>query len=353
MVVELIVCLLLTLFAYLIFPLSYKLTKGKVSERKGKKLALWNSIICEAIFTIGSISIGLEPATNGTLFAQGFLYYFVAKGILIDPNKKDEPAKSKAQEIENDEENEQIEEDEESSYNMTPVEKTKVKEKQGLQSKVVNSSNTQRISTIKRLQYVIVTVVVCLLLFSIIYPVSINAAYQSKIPSTTSAKSIQLTRLDSNKKVYCEMIGGNNYVYILNEDGNIDVYKFQNYTMYSSSNSVRTGYATSVQLKNYFTSNIFAGKPSLHYIMPAAVPVGLVIGVLMIGSCCVMLFLIHRFAEEEMFNLRKSDSKFKKVNNNYKKEEISIYEFKRLNKQLFSERIVKNNGIFKIFTSLY
>ena len=51
---------------------------------------MWNSIICEAIFTIIGFAIGLQPATNGAMFAQGVFYYFITKKILINYSLKDE-----------------------------------------------------------------------------------------------------------------------------------------------------------------------------------------------------------------------------------------------------------------------
>ena len=90
MLLELFISFLCTMVAYLIFPIIYVYTKGKVTKKKGKKIALWNSIVCEAIFTIIGFAIGLQPATNGSMFAQGVLYYFIAKRILINYSLKDE-----------------------------------------------------------------------------------------------------------------------------------------------------------------------------------------------------------------------------------------------------------------------
>lgn len=98
---EIVISLLLSIICYLIFPICYRYSIGKVSEKKGKKLALWNSIICEAIFTIGGFAIGVEPSTNGTMFAQGFFYYFIAKKILVDYSIDEEQQQEKEEKIEN------------------------------------------------------------------------------------------------------------------------------------------------------------------------------------------------------------------------------------------------------------
>ena len=81
---QILIALLLTIVCYLIFPICYRYFYGKVDEKKGKKLALWNSIVCEVIFIICGMTYGVDPSTNGTMIAQGFFYYFISKKILID-----------------------------------------------------------------------------------------------------------------------------------------------------------------------------------------------------------------------------------------------------------------------------
>ena len=88
--------LLLTAFVYLIYPILYVANNGKVSPKKGKRLALWNTFICALIFFIGTIIIvasSEESETSsqigGYSFAPAFLYYFIAKAILTDKNLSD------------------------------------------------------------------------------------------------------------------------------------------------------------------------------------------------------------------------------------------------------------------------
>lgn len=85
---SLVIDLILTIFVYLIYPISYRCANGKVSKSKGKKIALLNSIICAGLFCLVRAVI-----TNGaivvTTFAPAVLYYFIAKLILIDKNKVD------------------------------------------------------------------------------------------------------------------------------------------------------------------------------------------------------------------------------------------------------------------------
>ena len=103
MLLELGVTLLLSIFAYLIFPICYRYSNGKVNEKKGKKLALWNSIICEVIFTTIGFAVGVEPSTKGSMFAQGFFYYFIAKRIMIDYSLTNESNENLKDETENEE----------------------------------------------------------------------------------------------------------------------------------------------------------------------------------------------------------------------------------------------------------
>lgn len=92
---EIFISLIFTVIVYLCFPVLFILFNGKVCVTKGKKFALWNSIICAAIFLFGGIIIGKEPNMNGTMFAPAFFYYYIAKAIMIDKSLTDIEAKRK------------------------------------------------------------------------------------------------------------------------------------------------------------------------------------------------------------------------------------------------------------------
>lgn len=78
--------LLLTIFVYLIFPIIYVKTNGKVPAKQAKKIALLNSIVCAVLFVLlGFIIDG--GASSGTSAAPAVLYYFIAKKILTDKEK--------------------------------------------------------------------------------------------------------------------------------------------------------------------------------------------------------------------------------------------------------------------------
>ena len=86
---ELLISLVLTIFVYLFFPSIYLHAVGKVSKRRGRKIALLNSIICATLFMIvrGLISGWNTAATS---FAPAVLYYFIVKAGLVDKDIEDE-----------------------------------------------------------------------------------------------------------------------------------------------------------------------------------------------------------------------------------------------------------------------
>lgn len=385
-ILEIVISLLLTVISYLIFPICYRYKNGKVSEKKGKKLALWNSIICEAIFTIGGFAIGVESSTNGTLFAQGFLYYFIAKKILVDysiPEKQQEieeknerisTSKNCGVQTFSDEEkcsncqadnhsskkklNESVDDEEidEEDKNIVEVDDM-VELNTGnftVDQSTIKTDKMQfpQIGLIKKLQIAVLSVVCVLVLFSVIYPITVSAICSSKIPPITKYKSIQLTKLDANQKVYCEMRGSYSYLYV-NYPEKIVVYRFYNSTMYNSKSAVLIGYATSSQLKSYFGSNIYSGKPSISFIAPAVAPIGIIIGVLMLTSIIILSYFIHKYSKEVIFYLTKKDEEFIALKNDFKNEDISKYGYQKNIKALFSRKILKDNQLFKIFKFLY
>ncbi len=90
--------ILLTAFVYLIFPILYVANNGKVSPKKGKKLALSNTIICAAIFFLLTLIIvstteNVSAEIGGYSLAPAFLYYFIAKAIFTDKNLSDDDNK--------------------------------------------------------------------------------------------------------------------------------------------------------------------------------------------------------------------------------------------------------------------
>ena len=81
--------LFLTVFVYLIFPVTYLLGEGKVSPQSAKKIAIINSIVGATFFIFLRSATGLD-AIGAAGFAPAVLYYFIAKAILTDKTTKTE-----------------------------------------------------------------------------------------------------------------------------------------------------------------------------------------------------------------------------------------------------------------------
>lgn len=87
--------ILLTAFVYLIFPIIYVANNGKVNPKKGKKLALSNTIVCATIWFLITLIVvsSTENASaeiGGYSLAPAFFYYFIAKAIFTDKNLNDD-----------------------------------------------------------------------------------------------------------------------------------------------------------------------------------------------------------------------------------------------------------------------
>ena len=108
-----------------------------------------------------------------------------------------------------------------------------------------------------------------------------------------------------------------------------------------------------LQIKSYFGSNIHSGKPTISFVAPATIPIGIILGILMISSIVIMGYLIHRYSEEEIFYLTKNDKEFIALKNNFKNENINKYDYQKSIKELFSIKILQDNKFFKIFSFLY
>ena len=81
--------LTISAFIYLIFPTVYVLKKGKVGVKKGRKMALINSIVCAVIFLIIAVIIASTDKSmdmSGYSLIPAVTYYFIAKFILTDKN---------------------------------------------------------------------------------------------------------------------------------------------------------------------------------------------------------------------------------------------------------------------------
>ena len=81
--------LVITVFVYLLFPVIYRLTEGKVPKQQGKWMALLNSILASSFFILLRAII-----TGGQIgvvsFTPAVFYYFIATAILVDKNLTEE-----------------------------------------------------------------------------------------------------------------------------------------------------------------------------------------------------------------------------------------------------------------------
>lgn len=85
--------LLITVFAYLIYPIIYVKRNGKVAKKEGKRIAFWNSVVWALIFMFirflqqgAQAEVPAEAQLEVVNFGPAVLYYFIAKWILIDKN---------------------------------------------------------------------------------------------------------------------------------------------------------------------------------------------------------------------------------------------------------------------------
>lgn len=218
-------------------------------------------------------------------------------------------------------------------------------------TKYNNESLILNIISLERIQIIVLSLICVFILFLVFYPIGMKCIFNNKIPDKTEYKTTKLTNLDANKKVYHISEDNYNYIYV-EKDNKIILYRFNNSSMYSSSKIEKTGYATSLQIKDYFEDKLVSGYPTISSIMPEIIPIGVIIGLLFIVSITIMLIYIHRIAHEIVFKLGQTHKDFKRLKVDYKNEVISKYDYNKLNKQYLSELVIKNNacmGLFKIF----
>lgn len=91
---SIILSLVLTAVAYMVFPLIRLLINGgRFAKNRAHKIALWNSIVLGAFFCITTIAV----SEDGTIWngAPAVLYYWINRAILTDKDVEDEvPSKS-------------------------------------------------------------------------------------------------------------------------------------------------------------------------------------------------------------------------------------------------------------------
>ena len=148
---ELIVSLLLTIIGYLIFPVIYFFSLGKVEKQKANKLALYNSIVVACCFALVRGIIG-GADTIFSSFAPAVLYYYIVRRILWDKSLDTVPLDENVATQENNNNVLETQSDEEieiSNYNQIfEIEDQDVKieqeENDSQKTKIINKTKTSK-----------------------------------------------------------------------------------------------------------------------------------------------------------------------------------------------------------------
>lgn len=387
--------IILTVGIYLSFPIVYISVKGKVPKDKAKKFSIINSIICATFFCIlrAIITGGVVVVTS---FAPAVLFYFINKLILEDKKNKNKQLQNKELKNTNEEKNEDIKENEdiedikdlnenlENNNEDNKSEKNKINvnnicqecgmelfeketkcifcgteinrhsEKIDNDFDNINISNIKtnkkqfinekNINIIKKLQKTFLIVSFFIIIFIMFFPLFIYSEFPNRLPKNT--EETRLTYLNANTPVFYIKQGDYNYVYIKNKSNEIVEYKFYN----SNNNGIFS--ATETQIRNYF-HNITYGSPTCAFVMSTEMLVGHIIFGILLITIIIVSFYIYKLSKEEIFNLSKKHKTFKKLKNDFKSEKISKYNYKKLRKNAFSDIVMKDYKIFKLFKIFY
>lgn len=88
---------LITAFINLLFPVAFRYANGKVSKKKGTKIALINSIIC-VLLCLGISFLFTQGQDGGKVsanLAPAVLYFFIGRAIIVDKNITEEEQNEK------------------------------------------------------------------------------------------------------------------------------------------------------------------------------------------------------------------------------------------------------------------
>lgn len=349
---ELGISLLISIFVYLLFPLIFVKVNGKVDVKEGKKIALINSIVCASLFiVIRGVIFGWHTAV--TSFAPAVLYYFIAKCILIGQSLSKNIVKKPEEEdlIELSESNTEVVSNENNELIMGSQNNIDIKN--DVEKVFENSSSLKEIKkSVKCWCYISLVILIIVVLFSIIFPLSINSIYQSIKPDINDARITTLSDMNANAPTFHILEEDINYIFQRKENGFM-VYKFYNADRYSSNGNERIGYATSSQLMYYFGNSLYEGQPNMINTMTFFIPVlvsVLIFLIIIIVFACIKIKLVSK--EITQILIKKSNTAsdlYKKYENG----EISKKSYKNKQQKIISESILNDSKIFKIFRFLY
>ena len=339
--------LIITLFIYLTIPMIYAGWIGRVHKKKASKIALYNSIIgCIIACIIRAFVTGGEVIFSSLLPAT--FYFFIARWMLTDKYAKEEIHKSRVKDlssvggkfvINNDSSNE-VREDSEISVSK-------------IMNEVIVKDHKIQDRKIYKLQISMVVLTVVLILFSIIYPLSIISCGEHDVDHAYKQNDVKLSEINVGQKVYCVTGEKQAYIYVISEYGDVLLYTFDDYSRYSSNKVERVGYATLSDLKEYFGPNLVLGRPKPRDVYKFAIPLGIIIPLVGVIAVIVMGVIIHRSANEDIYILFNTDEFLKSLRQQYKDDKIPKSYYNRERRIYYSQEILKENKFFSLFKFLY
>lgn len=220
-------------------------------------------------------------------------------------------------------------------------------------SQKIPLTQSASINYIKKLQKAILIVFSVFLVLLITFPTISLIVKEERTPSNSYAT--RLTSLDASQKVYYVFKNNQHYLYV-KKDGEIILYKFDNKSMYyneAEKKGCQVARVTNLQLKEYFGSNLVSGTPSLSYVAPMLPPIMIVTNSILIISLAFMFINLHKRAQAVLFTLCRQNQLFIKNKQAFDNEIISKYEYNQIQKNLLSQKILKNNKLFDLFKYLY
>ena len=183
---------------------------------------------------------------------------------------------------------------------------------------------------------------------------NINKKCENMLPSLPSKVSlVKLSEIYKNNDVYFVKNGLMNSIYVIEGD-TIKAYTYNDRDRFSANGKVEYAHsATLLDMQNYFGSHFHYGSPKPKDIIPYALPVGITIPCIILITILILCYIIHKTAEEALFNLAKTEPLLIELKAKFKDEEITKTQYLKSLKDYFSKQVMKNNFFMSIFKVLY
>lgn len=212
---------------------------------------------------------------------------------------------------------------------------------------------------IKVFQLLVFDILIALLAIIVSCVVVTNNNYQNALPDTNKAEYVFLSDLNANATTYMtlgseqDFASKDIFLYQI-EDGKINVYKIYNANRFNSSGTELLGKATVAQIRVYFGVDLKQGLPGAYTIFPEAKTILIVSSVTGAAVLLVLLFGIRKLAQQTMKLCEKLFEPLSKLAEQYANdEELSNAEYNKKRKEYFSDTIIENKNIMKIYKFLY